>query len=180
MTTTDSNKVLMVIGFTLILTLGLGILSGIIFEQPKPTKAGYELPDAAPAGEASAPAAAQDPPLADLLKTASAEKGAAVFKKCTSCHTIDKGGKAGNGPNLYGVLGGPHAHMEGFAYSDAMKSLHDKTWTAEDFYHFIKSPQAYIKGTKMSFPGLTKPQDRADVLLYLNSQSEHPVDLPKS
>ncbi|GLS20849.1 cytochrome c family protein [Labrys miyagiensis] len=177
----ELNKIAGAILGTLMLSLGLGIVSGEYFKSEKPAKAGYELPDATPAA-AGAPAAAQDPPLAEVLAKASADRGAAIFKKCAACHTDDKGGKNGVGPNLFGVIGGPKGHKDDFAYSDAVKALHDKkeTWSADDFYHFIKGPQAFIKGTKMTFVGLPKPQDRADVLLYLNSQSDKPIDLPKS
>jgi cytochrome c len=177
----ELNKIAGAVLGTLMLSLGLGIIAEEIFKSEKPAKPGYELADAAPAG-AAAPAAAQDPPLAEVLAKASAERGAAIFKKCGACHTDDKGGKNGVGPNLFGVIGGPKGHKDDFAYSDAVKAMHDKgeTWSPDDFYHFIKGPQAYIKGTKMSFAGLPKPQDRADVLLYLNSQSDKPADLPKS
>jgi cytochrome c len=177
----ELNKIAGAVLGTLTLAVGLSIISDEIFHQPKPAKQGYELADATPAA-AGAPAAAQDPPLAELVAKASAERGAAIFKKCAACHTDDTGGKNGVGPNLYGIIGGPKGHKSDFAYSDAVKALHDKgeTWSADDFYHFIKGPQAFIKGTKMTFAGLPKPQDRADVLLYLNSQSAKPIDLPKS
>ncbi|MGJ4857710.1 cytochrome c family protein [Labrys sp. KB_33_2] len=177
----ELNKIAGAVLGTLMLTLGLGIVAEEIFKQEKPEKAGYELTDAAPATTAEAPAASQDPPLAELVAKASVEKGAAIFKKCAACHTDDQTGKNGVGPNLFGVIGGPKGHKTDFAYSDAIKALHDKgeTWTPDDFYHFIKSPQAFAKGTKMSFAGLPKPQDRADILAYLNSKSEKPIDLPK-
>jgi cytochrome c len=177
----EMNKIAGAVLGTLMISLGLGIVADEMFKSEKPEKAGYELPDAAPAAT-GAPAAAQDPPLAELVAKASAERGAAIFKKCAACHTDDTGGKNGVGPNLYGVIGGPKGHKSDFAYSDAVKALHDKgeTWSPDDFYHFIKSPQGFIKGTKMTFAGLPKPQDRADVLMYLNTQSAKPVDLPKS
>lgn len=162
----ELNKIAGAVLGTLTLTVSLGIFSEIIFHQPKPAKSGYELTEAAPVGAPAAPVA-QDPPLPEVLAKASAERGAAIFKKCGACHTDDKGGKNGVGPNLYGVIGGPKGHKSDFAYSDAVKALHDKgeMWTPDDFYHFIKGPQAYIKGTKMTFVGLPKPQDRADVPL---------------
>src|SRR4029078_8833523 len=124
--------------------------------------------------------AEKEEPLGVLLAKASIEKGQVQFKKCANCHTIDKGGKNGTGPNLYGVLGGPMAHKDDFAYSEAMKAHHEKgdTWTPENFFHFIAGPAAFIKGTKMSFHGLSKAQDRADVLAYVHSMADSPIALP--
>jgi cytochrome c len=176
----ELNRIAMAILSTLTLTLGLGILAEIVFSHPTLVKPGYDLPDAAPAAEASAPAAAQELPLGQLLAKASLERGQAQFKKCAACHTIDKGGKNGTGPNLYGVLGGPMGHKDDFAYSAGMKEHHNKgdTWTPDNFFHFIRAPSAFIKGTKMSFAGLAKPEDRADVLLYVHSMADNPIPLP--
>jgi cytochrome c len=175
----EMNKIAGAILFTLTMTLGLGILAEIVFSHHALEKPGYELPDAAPVAAAGAAPAAADEPLGVLLAKASVEKGAAQFKKCAACHSIDKGGKNGTGPNLYGVLGGPMAHKDDFAYSDAMKAHHGKDeWTPENFFRFIAAPQAFIKGTKMSFAGLAKPSDRADVLAYVHSMADTPIPLP--
>jgi cytochrome c len=177
----ETNKIVGAVLFTLMITVGLGILSEIVFHQAAPDKPGYELAEAAPAaGEGGAAPAAKEEPLGVLLASASVEKGQAQFKKCAGCHTIDKDGKNGTGPNLYGVLGGPTAHKSDFAYSPAIKALHDQgmTWTPENFVHFITSPQAFAKGTKMSFPGLPKAQDRADLLAFVHSKSDNPIPLP--
>jgi len=180
MSSLEFNKIAGAVLGTLTLTVGLGIFSEILFERPEPAKAGYELSGDAPA-EASSTAEA-DPPLGTLTAKASVEKGEALFGKCKSCHTVDNGGKNGNGPNLFGVIGGPKAHKADFAYSDGFKARHEKgeTWTPEDFYTYIKNPKAFVPGTKMTFAGLDKPQDRANILTYLNSKSDKPVDLPKS
>jgi cytochrome c len=177
----EMNKIAGAILFTLTLTLGLGILAEIMFSHHALEKPGYDLPDAAPVAEAGGAApAAQEEPLGVLLAKASVEKGQVQFKKCAACHTIDKGGKNGTGPNLYGVLGGPMAHKEDFAYSEAMKERHAKgdTWTPENFIHFIAAPAAFIKGTKMSFAGLPKAPDRADLLAYVHSLADNPIPLP--
>ena len=177
----EMNKIAGAILFTLTMTLGLGILAEIVFSHSALLKPGYELPEAAASSEGGgAPAAAAEVPLGTLLAKASVEKGATIFKKCAACHTIDKGGKNGTGPNLYGVLGGPMAHKDDFAYSEAMKAHHEKgdTWTPENFFHFIAGPSAFIKGTKMSFAGLSKPEERADVLAYVHSMADSPIPLP--
>jgi cytochrome c len=177
----EMNKIAGAILFTLTMTLGLGILAEIVFSQHAPEKPGYELADASPAsGSEGAAPAAEEEPLPVVLASASADRGKTLFAKCTSCHTVEKGGKNGIGPNLYGVLGGPIAHLPDFPYSATFKALHEegKTWTPENFYHFIAAPQAFAKGTKMSFAGLPKPKDRADILAYIHTLSDNPIALP--
>jgi cytochrome c len=116
----------------------------------------------------------QGPALATLLAAGSAEAGASVFAKCTSCHTIEQGGANGIGPNLYGVIGKPIGkHAAGFAYSDALPSKGGE-WTYEAMDEWLKSPRAFAPGTKMSFAGLSSPEDRANVILYLHQNGGGP------
>ena len=96
---------------------------------------------------------------------------------CIACHTFNEGGKAGLGPNLYGVVGGPHAHMPGFEYSAGLKA-HTGPWTFEELDKWLTKPAAYSPGTKMSFAGIPDPKERADVIDYLHTLSATPVPLP--
>lgn len=123
--------------------------------------------DAAPTAVAEAPVGPAD--ISELLKTASVDDGMKVAKACAACHSFGKGEAAKVGPNLYGVVGGPHAHMEGFAYSEALKGMHDKVWSEDELNHFLYNPKAYAKGTKMAFAGIKKDADRAAVIAYLRS-----------
>lgn len=107
--------------------------------------------------------------LAEMMKTADAARGEKIFKKCASCHNAAKGEGSKVGPNLFGVVGRARAAFGGFAYSDAMKAKGGR-WDAESINQFITKPKDFIPGTKMAFPGLKKPQDRADVILYLEKQ----------
>lgn len=107
--------------------------------------------------------------LAAMMKTANVDRGAKVFKKCASCHTVGRGEAAKVGPNLFGVVGRKRAGFAGFSYSDAMKAK-GGSWDAESINQFITKPKDFISGTKMAFPGLKKPQDRADVILFLEKQ----------
>ncbi len=127
--------------------------------------------EAAAAGPATAPAAAT---LTSLLVSASVDKGAAVFKKCATCHTVEKGGPAKTGPNLYGIIGSKHAHMAGFNYSDAMKGKAADTWTIEALDTYLTNPKAAIPGNKMSFAGIAKLEDRAALIAFLNKNSDAP------
>ena len=160
-----------------IAVLGLTIVTGMIYKPVLPAKPAYIVEGVEAEAVAGTPVVAEKP-IAAYLATASAEKGEAIFKKCGACHNAEKGGPAGIGPNLYGVLGGPHAHMVGFGYSDAMQATHGQTWDWDSINKWLTSPKAYIPGNKMAFAGLAKPEDRADVITYLNSKSDHPLPLP--
>lgn len=119
-----------------------------------------------------------DPPVAALLSSADPKRGEQITQRlCVSCHTFNQGGKAGVGPNLYGVVGDPHGHMAGYDYSAALKSKQGP-WTFDELYEWLKKPSAYAPGTKMSFAGLADPKQRADVIDYLNSNSTKPEPLP--
>ncbi|HWA44399.1 MAG TPA: cytochrome c family protein [Hypericibacter adhaerens] len=143
-------------------------------EAPAPSSS-----SAAPAAEtqqAAAPADDSDQ-VVGMIASADPAKGQAAAKICTTCHTFDKGAPARVGPNLYGIVGNVHAHMEGFAYSNAMKS---KTgpWDYKALAQFLRSPKDYAPGTKMTFAGIKKPEDRAAVIAYLRTLSDNPVPLP--
>ncbi len=134
--------------------------------------------EAAGAKEEAAGATEAAPvPFGAALAQANPENGAKLFKKCAACHSVEKGGKAKVGPNLWGITSANVAHMEGFAYSDAMKAKGGQ-WSLESLYAFLENPKAVVPGTKMAFAGLKKSADRADVLVYLNAQSDAPAPLP--
>jgi len=157
--------------------LGLVIITGMIYKPVNPAKPGYIVEGVEEVASAG-PAAVADKPVAFYLASADAAKGEVVFKKCQSCHNAVKGGPAGIGPNLWGVIGGPHAHMVGFGYSDAMSGTKSKEWDFVGINAWLTNPKAYIAGNKMSFAGLSKPEERAQVIAYLNTQSDKPLPLP--
>ena len=113
-----------------------------------------------------------------LLVKANIEHGQDVAKKCLQCHTLDKGGPNKVGPNLWGVVGNKVAHMASYSYSSVFKS-HGGTWSYEELNDFLYHPSKHMPGTKMSFGGLKKAQDRADVIAYLRTLSDAPIPLPK-
>ena len=162
----ELNKIVgAVLGTCLVLLLS-NIAANAIFTPSKPEKPGYK----------DAPAAAAEP-IEKLLQTASVEKGAAVAKKCASCHTFEKGGPNRVGPNLFGVVGRDRAAEPGFNYSAAMKAKGGK-WSFEDLNAFLANPKATVPGTAMSFAGLPKDSERADMISYLRSLADNPVPVP--
>jgi cytochrome c len=149
--------------------------------RPVPlTRQAYEVPGA-PAAETSAPSAAAAPagpePIAPLMAAASADAGKAKSQLCAACHTFDKGGPNRIGPNLYDVIGSPIAEDRGgFAFSSALTTKgKGQTWTLDNLNAWLWKPQQFAAGTKMTFIGLAKPEDRANVVAYLNSMSDSPV-----
>jgi cytochrome c len=135
-----------------------------------------DVPEAAPSSGQPAPVTL--PPVANLLAKADIAAGQAYASKvCSACHTFTQGGKAGVGPNLYNVVGGPHGHMEGFNYSAALKG---KTgpWTFDALNEWLHKPSTYAPGTRMAFAGISDDQERANVIDYLHTLSPNPVPLP--
>lgn len=160
-----------------IAVLGLTIVTGMVFEQEAPEKAGFAV-EAVEEAAAAGPAAEAEKPIAFYLASADPAKGEATFKKCGACHTATKGGAAGIGPNLYGIVGNVHAHMPGFGYSDVMLAKKGQPWSWDELSEWIKSPKTYMPGNKMSFAGIGKPEERANLLAYLNQNSDKPLPLP--
>ena len=151
-----------------IVALGLSIVSGMYFHAEAPEKEGFAV--AAEAGGEAGGAAAV--PIATLLATADIAKGEAAFKKCAACHTIAQGGPNGIGPNLWASMGKPHGHVAGFSYSDALKSI-PGNWDFEGMDKWLANPKKYAPGTKMTFAGLSNPEERANLIAYLNAQGSN-------
>jgi len=133
-----------------------------------------------PGGAAVATAKGEpEQPIEVLLASADAGRGEAGVKAqgCVSCHSFNEGGKVGVGPNLYGVMGAPHGHMEGYTYSAALKAKQG-SWTFADMNAWLIKPSGYAPGTKMSYAGLTDNKKRADIIAYLRTLSHDPLPLP--
>lgn len=173
----ELNKIFGGVLAGMVAVLGVAIVSDQMFDLHLPEKAGYEVAGGEEAVEAG-PAVEAEKPAAFFLASADASKGEAVFKKCTACHNAAAGGANGTGPNLHGVVGGPIAAKAGFSYSAALGGMKGKNWDFEALWGWLKSPKAYATGNKMSFAGISKPEDRAAVIAWLNTQSGNPLPLP--
>jgi cytochrome c len=132
----------------------------------QPSEDASAEPEATAEAEPEPAPVAEDVAFADL--TGDATKGETVFAQCKTCHLIEAG-KNGVGPSLNAVVGRAAGTVEGFTYSDANKNS-GITWTPEILFEYLKDPRGYLPGTKMAFPGLKDPQDRADVIAYLQTQ----------
>ena len=167
---------------TVFVMMSVSIASEGIFHSEVPEKPGFAIVAAEEpaAGEAAAPAASAVP-IAQLLVKADAKAGEAVFKKCQSCHSGEKGGPNKVGPDLWGLVDRPIATHEGFSYSAAMKDFSkggQETWTFDHLNHFLAGPKAYVKGTAMGFAGIKNDKERANLLAYIREQSDTPAPLP--
>ena len=115
--------------------------------------------------EAPAEAVEEGPDFATVLASADAAAGEKVFGKCKACHKLD--GSDGTGPHLNGIVGKAKAASAGFGYSDAILAVADQAWTPENLNGCLENPKGYMPGTKMSFAGLPKVEDRANLIAYL-------------
>ncbi len=113
----------------------------------------------------TAEAAEEGPDFAVVLASADAAAGEKVFSKCKACHKLD--GSDGTGPHLNGVVGRAKAASAGFGYSDGLMAMASDVWSPENLEAFLLNPKAYVPGTKMSFAGLPKVEDRANLIAYL-------------
>jgi cytochrome c len=156
-------------GWTLgagIVFLGAWLVTGEIFRGERPETMGYpvkgvENPDG-PGAEVQ--------PIAHFLQSADVARGEALFSKCQTCHTINQGGANTLGPNLWGRMGAQIASVPGYSYSEALRGKASETWSWDAMSAWLENPRRFANGTKMTFAGMGDPQDRANLLAYMNAQ----------
>jgi len=161
--------------------LSLNIAANAIFHPATPAKPGYEIVlSEQPARDQKGGPAQQEPPIAELLSSADVARGQTSANKCVACHTFDKGGRNLVGPNLYGVLGREKGSVSGFNYSAGFRKSMKGPWTAQDISDFVKNPKLMAPGTSMTFAGIPRAGERADLISFLNSKSDSPQNLTKA
>jgi cytochrome c len=176
----ELNKILGAILGTCLIMLALNIGAGAIFAPEKPAKPGFNIA-VKEGGEGEKAGAAKEPeqPIETLLAKASIEKGQTAAKQCQACHTFEKGGPNRVGPNLWNIVNRPRASEAGFNYSAAMKSK-GGNWSFDELNKFLANPRGYVPGTAMTFAGMSRAEQRADIIDYLHTLADNPVPLPKA
>ena len=176
----ELNKIIAAVLMTVLIVIGINKLGDSIFHVEKPKQSAYKIEGVELGSTTEKTAEVKEVVqlnINEILALGDEVHGEKVFKKCSACHIIAKGGKNLIGPALYGVVGRPTASLDTYAYSKALKA-HGKNWSFEELNAFLLKPKSYIKGTKMAYAGLRKDKDRASVILYLNSQSDSPLPKP--
>ncbi len=176
----ELNKIIAAILMVALLIIGIGKLSDVIFYVEKPETPGYsvEVEQSTVVSSQSNLEKIEDKiDIAALIAMGDIASGEKIFKKCSACHSIVKGGKNNIGPALYNVVGRKVGAVSDYKYSKALVA-HGKAWTFEELNGYLLKPAKWIKGTKMAFAGLRKEKDRASVILYLNQNSDNPLPLP--
>lgn len=157
-------------------TLGGGLFPDTQLEQNAYVVEGVEE-EAVAEADTGGPAE-KGPSLAVLLNAANPADGEKLFRRCAACHGTESGEPHRTGPNLYNTVGHEVGGHAGFNYSAALQQFND-VWTFEHLDEYLANPKAYIPGNKMAFAGLRKPEDRAAVIVYLNTKMDTPLPLPE-
>ncbi|OUR75262.1 hypothetical protein A9Q83_17660 [Alphaproteobacteria bacterium 46_93_T64] len=175
----ELNKIAGAVLAGALLVVAVNEIANIAVHPTAPEKAAYAIDTGTvAASDGAAPAAvAEGPSLGVLLAAADPAKGSKVFKKCGSCHTTEEGGANKIGPNLYAIVGKAKGASAGFSYSGALMEK-GGDWSYEDLNAFLTKPKSFIKGTKMSFAGIKKPTDRANLIAFLRTLGSSALPLP--
>ena len=167
------NKIIASVLTAMIIAMVTGIIASSFVRPHHLEKAAYLPPGAEEGAQASAAAptqaAAKVEPIEPAMAKADPKHGEQVAKVCLQCHTFDKGGANKIGPNLYGIMEENIAAVPNYQSSQALAAHKSEKWDPDKRNVWLYKPQDFAKGTKMTFPGLPKVQDRADVVAYLES-----------
>ncbi len=179
MASLEWNKAMAAVLTAGVLASGSGVVSRILYQPHELEEPAYQVAvlteEGAPDVEAEGPG---PQPIAALLATASVEDGQSAVRACTACHAFEQGGPNKVGPVLWDVVGRDIAGVDGFSYSAALESM-EGAWDYEALDGFLADPQGWAPGTKMSFAGVRRPEERANIIAYMRSLSDDPEPLPE-
>ena len=151
----EINKIIAAVLITVLLIFGIGKVADVVFHVKKPNVQGYKVEVKVGSATSTQASAENQIDISALLALGAVNEGKKIFKKCAACHSINQDGGNKIGPASYG-----------------------KEWTFEELNGFLLKPSKWIKGNKMGFAGLKKDKERASVILYLNENSDSPLQLP--
>lgn len=174
------NKIIGAVLGTAIFIFVVKTVAEIVYEPEQPAKPGYVVAGVKAPTTAAAPVAVAEvmPDWGTALPAANVADGQSISHRCEMCHTLGKGQPNKIGPNLWGVVDAARGEgRDGFSFSAAMKSK-GGTWTYDELFKFLKSPGAYIPGTKMTFAGIRSEQQRIDLIAYLRTEADSPAPIP--
>ncbi len=175
----EINKIVAAVLMVVLLIIGIGKVSDIVFHVEKPKTPGYavEVEQVSTSSVTSTEITEKEVDISALMAMGDVASGEKIFKKCAACHSIAAGGKNKIGPALYNVVGRKVGGLSDYKYSKALVE-YNKSWTFEELNGFLLKPTKWIKGTKMAYAGLRKEVDRASIIKYLNQNSDNPQPLP--
>jgi cytochrome c len=167
----ELNKIAGALVGSVLVVLSTSMLAGIIVNPKPPKVPGYALPGDTAVAAAAPAAAVAEAPIEERLKTADASRGERAVSACAACHTFTNGGANRVGPNLWNTVGVTKGHAAGFGYSAALRERKAKgeDWDVAALDAFLKNPRGYLAGTSMSFAGVSRPDQRADIIAYLKT-----------
>lgn len=182
----EINKIIAAVLTAGIVASFAGFISYLLVSPEMPAEHAYPVAGVMLAETETAEAAADEAEettelesVLTLLASADATAGKKAVKKCTACHTLDQGGANRVGPNLWNIVGRGIAGADGYSYSGGLGGKSGESWTYENLDGFLHKPKDWAPGTKMSFAGLKKIKERADLIVYLRSLSDSPAPLPE-
>jgi len=173
----EINKIIAAVLITVLLIFGIGKVADVVFHVKKPNVQGYKVEVKVGSATSTQASPENQIDISALLALGAVNEGKKIFKKCAACHSINQDGGNKIGPALYAVVGRAVGSVSDYKYSKALAS-YGKEWTFEELNGFLLKPSKWIKGNKMGFAGLKKDKERASVILYLNENSDSPLQLP--
>ena len=176
----EINKIIAAIVLTVVIVIGINKLADVAYNVKAPQSTTYKVATVTETKETSQDNETTKTKNVDinaLMALGNIDHGKKVFRQCSACHSVSKGGGNKIGPALWGVIGRKTGSISDYKYSKAMSGF-GKNWDFEAINNFLIKPKDYVKGNKMAFAGISKEKDRASVILYLNEQGDSPIPLP--